>query len=196
MGFAGSLNLNGLSIPGNVATTVKDNDTSLAMVMYFTDALFSSASSVTLATKILSLELEGISSGQTLDQPITFIFSRNSSSSTTNVTDKCSYWDESGRQWLQDGCTKDEALSNSTHIVCLCSHLTNFAVLADSTGASASLSEEDSKALELITYIGCSISIFCLVITVVTYLRYKVCGDMLSLHKLASYCFFSFLCLF
>jgi len=40
---------------------------------------------------------------------------------------KCVYWDYLSNHWSEDGCQL--ARSNSTHSICSCNHLTNFALL-------------------------------------------------------------------
>ena len=91
-----------------------------------------------------------------------------------------------------DGCTQTSA--TSTAVECECNHLTSFAVLLVQTDSSISLlssvvpllhavsclqdvspqeeerKEEEVLALEVITYIGLSISIITLILTIVTYL--------------------------
>ena len=61
--------------------------------------------------------------------------------------------------WSTEGCVTIS--SNRTHTECRCSHLTNFAILMDVHGVE--LDEEDERNLDLITQIGCSVSIVCLV---------------------------------
>ena len=54
---------------------------------------------------------------------------------------------------------------------CRCSHLTNFAILMDATGKGTL--QEAATALSTITYIGCAISLLCLLITLITYASFK-----------------------
>ncbi|XP_059154546.1 uncharacterized protein LOC131940023 isoform X2 [Physella acuta] len=65
--------------------------------------------------------------------------------------------------WSTGGCQVKSV--TSTHVVCSCDHLTNFAVLM-----SPYASSEDSLALSIISAIGCAISLFCLVITIIVYI--------------------------
>ncbi|XP_066280372.1 adhesion G protein-coupled receptor L3-like [Branchiostoma lanceolatum] len=69
-------------------------------------------------------------------------------------TSSCSFWDQSIANWSTEGCTAKE--SDDGYTVCECNHLTNFAILVDVIG------HKDEFALHVITYIGCIISIFCL----------------------------------
>ncbi|CAL1534942.1 unnamed protein product [Lymnaea stagnalis] len=64
--------------------------------------------------------------------------------------------------WSTKGCRF--LRSNKTHVVCSCNHTTNFAVLM-----SAFASPDDSLALSIISAVGCAISLFCLVMTIIVY---------------------------
>ncbi|KAM6423525.1 adhesion G-protein coupled receptor D1 isoform 1-T1 [Liasis olivaceus] len=67
--------------------------------------------------------------------------------------------------WSNEGCVRDGGDLN--YSVCLCNHLTNFAILMQVVPLQ--LTNRHKVALSSITYIGCSISIFCLTITLVTF---------------------------
>ncbi|KAM5193555.1 adhesion G-protein coupled receptor D1 [Mantella aurantiaca] len=67
--------------------------------------------------------------------------------------------------WSSEGCVRVEG--NLNYSVCLCNHLTNFAILMQVVPLK--LSSSHKVALSSISYIGCSLSIFCLAITLVTF---------------------------
>uniref|UniRef100_A0A8D2Q4T7 Adhesion G protein-coupled receptor D1 n=1 Tax=Varanus komodoensis TaxID=61221 RepID=A0A8D2Q4T7_VARKO len=67
--------------------------------------------------------------------------------------------------WSNEGCLREGGDLN--HSVCLCNHLTNFAVLMQIVPLEVPKGHQ--VALSSITYIGCSLSIFCLTITLVTF---------------------------
>uniref|UniRef100_A0A672ZVH4 Adhesion G protein-coupled receptor D1 n=1 Tax=Sphaeramia orbicularis TaxID=375764 RepID=A0A672ZVH4_9TELE len=67
--------------------------------------------------------------------------------------------------WSNEGCVRSEG--NMTYSVCLCNHLTNFAILMQVVPIE--LTTGHRVALSTIGYVGCSISIFCLAITLVTF---------------------------
>ncbi|NWX83314.1 AGRD1 protein, partial [Nothoprocta pentlandii] len=67
--------------------------------------------------------------------------------------------------WSNEGCVRESGDLN--HSVCLCNHLTNFAILMQVVPLK--LTREHQMALSSITYIGCALSIFCLTITLVTF---------------------------
>ncbi|NXB03342.1 AGRD1 protein, partial [Cnemophilus loriae] len=67
--------------------------------------------------------------------------------------------------WSNEGCVRDRGDLN--YSVCLCNHLTNFAILMQVVPLK--LTSGHQVALSSITYIGCALSIFCLTITLVTF---------------------------
>nr|XP_054750026.1 adhesion G-protein coupled receptor G2-like [Lytechinus pictus] len=88
----------------------------------------------------------------------------------TNAT--CVFWDFEANNGTGDWSTEGCRLSNTStdsRPVCQCDHLTNFAVLMDIYGGST-LSDREDFILEILSYVGCSMSVFGLVITMITYL--------------------------
>ncbi|XP_030843769.1 adhesion G-protein coupled receptor G2-like [Strongylocentrotus purpuratus] len=87
------------------------------------------------------------------------------------VNPKCSFWDEKEEDWSEDGCVLVSGFASSDErydeegVRCACDHLTNFAVIMD-----IHRQEPSIKAYNILTYIGCSISIFSLLVTLATYL--------------------------
>ena len=71
--------------------------------------------------------------------------------------------------WSSSGLTTQY---NSTSVSCGSSHLTSFAVLVDVSGSHAVFTTEELKALSVVTYIGLSISIVCLLLTVIFFLSF------------------------
>ncbi|XP_036000443.1 adhesion G-protein coupled receptor D1 isoform X1 [Fundulus heteroclitus] len=79
----------------------------------------------------------------------------------------CAFLDYSTNEgvWSNEGCVRSDG--NMSYSVCMCNHLTNFAILMQVVNLE--LSTGHKMALSTIGYIGCSISIFCLAITLVTF---------------------------
>lgn len=79
----------------------------------------------------------------------------------------CAFLDYSSKEgvWSNEGCVRSGG--NMTYSVCLCNHLTNFAILMQVVPIE--LTTGHQVALSTIGYVGCSISIFCLAITLVTF---------------------------
>ncbi|XP_032085514.1 adhesion G-protein coupled receptor D1 [Thamnophis elegans] len=67
--------------------------------------------------------------------------------------------------WSNQGCVRDGGDLN--YSTCLCNHLTNFAILMQVVPLTLTIGHK--MALSSISYVGCSISIFCLTITLVTF---------------------------
>ncbi|RUS91255.1 hypothetical protein EGW08_000967 [Elysia chlorotica] len=93
----------------------------------------------------------------------------------------CVYWDDgSGKgssgsrraHWSGQGCVYNGTW-NGRH-VCLCDHLTNFAVLLDFYGESRAVSASHQTSLTVITLVGLSLSIFGLAMTVVTFVAFNL----------------------
>ncbi|XP_014677727.1 PREDICTED: latrophilin-3-like [Priapulus caudatus] len=105
------------------------------------------------------------------------------------INPTCAFWNFSDStylgQWSDFGCVV--ASSNATHTVCSCNHLTNFAVLMDITGIE--ISAANVLALDIITYIGCIVSIGCLL---VCFLTFTFCrglqNDRNTIHQNLSLC--------
>ncbi|KAH9492882.1 hypothetical protein Btru_025020 [Bulinus truncatus] len=80
----------------------------------------------------------------------------------------CAYLDTTlsdlslGETWLTAGCQTLERISDD-RIVCSCDHLTSFAVLM------SSVKIPQHNILTVLTSAGCSVSIFCLTVTIVIY---------------------------
>ncbi|XP_054916048.1 adhesion G-protein coupled receptor G2-like [Poeciliopsis prolifica] len=85
-----------------------------------------------------------------------------SMASTINETrePKCVFLNMKSGNVSTEGCEMVE--HNQTYVTCSCDHLTYFGVLL----VSADVSPKDAEILSYITYIGCGISLFALVITV------------------------------
>ncbi|XP_071790427.1 adhesion G protein-coupled receptor L1-like [Asterias amurensis] len=81
----------------------------------------------------------------------------------------CVYWDFDGKDglgsWSKEGCSV--YYSTTDHTVCVCNHLTNYAVIIDIWDqlGMGELSAAHSLALEVVSYIGCSMSLIGLVTT-------------------------------
>uniref|UniRef100_A0A672JM48 Adhesion G protein-coupled receptor D1 n=1 Tax=Salarias fasciatus TaxID=181472 RepID=A0A672JM48_SALFA len=86
---------------------------------------------------------------------------------SNNVFLYCAFLDYSSNEgvWSNEGCVRSGG--NMTYSVCLCNHLTNFAILMQVVPLK--LTTGHRVALATIGYVGCSISIFCLTITLVTF---------------------------
>uniref|UniRef100_A0AAQ6IPL9 Si:ch211-241f5.3 n=1 Tax=Anabas testudineus TaxID=64144 RepID=A0AAQ6IPL9_ANATE len=81
----------------------------------------------------------------------------------SNESHTCAFWDSSqqGGTWSARGCSVVE--SNSEYTVCSCTHLSSFAVLM------ALYEMENKFELQVITWVGLSLSLICLFICILTF---------------------------
>ncbi|XP_078687156.1 adhesion G-protein coupled receptor D1-like [Branchiostoma floridae x Branchiostoma belcheri] len=68
--------------------------------------------------------------------------------------------------WSDEGCVIHS--SNSTHTVCSCNHMTNYAILMQVVDVK--MDHGNRVALQVITYVGCGLSIICLFVTIIVFL--------------------------
>ncbi|XP_060567799.1 adhesion G protein-coupled receptor L4-like [Ruditapes philippinarum] len=78
----------------------------------------------------------------------------------------CSYRNASRVLWGKDGCTVKR--SDNYETVCECDHLTNFAILMSPW----TKENVETEAIHIISIVGCSISMLCLIITMITHICY------------------------
>ncbi|KAK9723171.1 GPCR proteolysis site, GPS, motif [Popillia japonica] len=99
---------------------------------------------------------------------------------TNNVSDpSCVFWDYTTSSWSDEGCHVET--TNTTHTICLCNHLTNFAILMDVHAIY--LPMEHQIALQIVTYVGCVISIVCLILAVITFQLFRgLKSDKTTIH--------------
>ncbi|XP_065914251.1 adhesion G protein-coupled receptor L3-like [Dysidea avara] len=84
---------------------------------------------------------------------------------------RCVFWQPERELWSDEGLTTTK--DNSSNLTkCQSSHLTSFAVLVDTQGASTS-STGEAKVLSIVSYIGCGISILSLLLTIVAMLFWR-----------------------
>ncbi|KAK5639482.1 hypothetical protein RI129_011974 [Pyrocoelia pectoralis] len=91
----------------------------------------------------------------------------------------CVFWDYTTSTWSEEGCHVYN--TNQTHTICQCDHLTNFAILMDVH--STYLPVGHQIALQIITYVGCIISIVCLILAIITFQLFRgLKSDRTTIH--------------
>ncbi|XP_055366952.1 adhesion G protein-coupled receptor E1-like [Betta splendens] len=103
----------------------------------------------------------------------------------TTESHKCAFWDssEEGGTWSARGCSVVE--SNPEYTVCSCTHLSSFAVLM------ALYDMEDKFELQLITWVGLTLSLFCLFLCILTFsLIRSIKSPRTTIHLHLSICLF------
>ncbi|XP_050392607.1 uncharacterized protein LOC126811152 isoform X2 [Patella vulgata] len=108
-----------------------------------------------------------------LTDPVRMTFSHSSPNSSGP---QCVFWYD-GRnggpeRWSSEGCSVLNNVQGS-YTTCVCNHLTNFALLMDVYQDGHAISKTDQRILSIISYIGCSLSFICLILTLLTYLLFN-----------------------
>ncbi|XP_028410401.1 latrophilin-like protein LAT-2 [Dendronephthya gigantea] len=153
---------------------------SLAVVVWYNtlnsflgEKFYTSHDYVKVDSKIITASVRPQSKMLKFTQPVQIIWDTNGK----NDDGKCAYWIPESREnrWKTDGCIRVEDQSGRNRSICECNHLTAFATIDISRNL---LSKAERKALEVISTIGCSISLVGVLLTIATYaLLWK------SLHK-------------
>ncbi|TDH12569.1 hypothetical protein EPR50_G00048260 [Perca flavescens] len=133
---------------------------------------------IQVASCLISLKVEpspalsvNLSGAPLIKIVLTHILTKEQQEQVLNQSNKvflyCAFLDYSSKEgvWSNEGCVRSDG--NMTYSVCLCNHLTNFAILMQVVPLK--LTTGHRVALSTIGYVGCSISIFCLAITLVTF---------------------------
>ncbi|XP_019949189.2 adhesion G-protein coupled receptor D1 isoform X1 [Paralichthys olivaceus] len=133
---------------------------------------------IQVASCLISLKVEpspalsvNLSGAPLIKIVLTHVLTKEQQDQVLNQSNKvflyCAFLDYSSNEgvWSNKGCVRSDG--NMTYSVCLCNHLTNFAILMQVVPLK--LTTGHRVALSTIGYVGCSISILCLTITLVTF---------------------------
>lgn len=126
-----------------------------------------------LNSKVISASL-GKGRHIQLSQPIRMILKHLRTKNVSNPA--CVFWNYIDHAWSEDGCYVE--YTNTTHTVCMCNHLTNFALLIDAIDETQlsllSIIDDDIKIL---IYISIAI---CIVIVVIALFALKLFNGVFS----------------
>ncbi|XP_058823552.1 latrophilin Cirl [Topomyia yanbarensis] len=126
-----------------------------------------------LNSKVISASL-GKGRHIQLSQPIRMILKHLRTKNVSNPA--CVFWNYIDHAWSEDGCYVE--YTNTTHTVCMCNHLTNFALLIDAIDETQlsllSIIDDDIKIL---IYISIAI---CVVIVVIALFALKLFNGVFS----------------
>ncbi|XP_072005241.1 adhesion G protein-coupled receptor E3-like [Engystomops pustulosus] len=135
-----------------------------------------------------SIQVIAVDDGKTVNSRlVTGAITRNLTSTGRNVTFQlahiqelkpsyrptCNFWDTNKNNWSEEGCTTEYSNSNDTHTTCSCNHLSSFAILMAPSGL------KEDHVLDIVSEIGLSLSVFCLLLSLLTFL---LCRTMRSAH--------------
>ncbi|XP_038057449.1 adhesion G protein-coupled receptor E2-like [Patiria miniata] len=135
-------------------------------------------------TDVLSLRVLGLpeSDFQNLETPIRLVFRHKQVVDADNTS--CVFLNTSAEnlddRWNDAGCEVES--SNDTHTVCVCSHLTNFAILMDVHGSQSKLPEAHNTALSVLSYIGGTLSILGCFFSIAIYQFFRLKSDRIRVH--------------
>ncbi|XP_071137679.1 adhesion G protein-coupled receptor L3-like [Mytilus edulis] len=161
-----------LSFPpdsNSISKLVLANQPSLQDTLY-TAALYRTLSGILPRTPNRSVgsDVISVSFGQAihiLTENITIRFEQNKKVPFTDPKISCGYWNFSARSWANSGCYLKK--TEYTVSTCTCNHLTNFAILM--SPSDFEVTDLHQIALEIITFIGCGLSILGCTLTLITY---------------------------
>jgi hypothetical protein len=200
-----SLNAHGVRasifIPGDVVDDLNgcDEEVAVLFVVYRNSKLFSSAiqkeweitnkSGVHRVNSLIVSCRIGNQIVRDLANPVSLIFSHNQ----MGVDPLCSWWDFDKKPfdyWSQEGCTISKS-DKVNRTLCLCNHLTNFALLMDLSSqidSDSEVPETHENTLSILSYIGCALSTFGLLSTIITMLYFRQLRQKMANKLLINLC--------
>ncbi|XP_061006018.1 adhesion G protein-coupled receptor E2-like isoform X4 [Dama dama] len=126
------------------------------------------------------------SNTQNLSSSVKFVF-KHSRTPETKGEVHCVFWEQGQNgsgHWATRGCRTMDSRDDST--TCQCTHFSSFAVLMAYYNE-----QEEDPTLTVITYVGLSLSLLCLLLAVLTFLLCKaIQNTSTSLHLQLSLCLF------
>ena len=147
-----------ISLPDQAELLSQDEDT-LDIMMAAYDSIQKSMNSASDVISVSTLTPDTVN----LSKPLTFLLQNNGDK---NVS--CAFWNFRLGNWSQDGC--ETLCHNDTHTKCQCHHLTNFALIFNVHSEFIGSDDFHAVQLKYITYVGFSISIFSMVLTILVFL--------------------------
>ncbi|KAI8494073.1 hypothetical protein Bbelb_284200 [Branchiostoma belcheri] len=169
-----------IALPPNISNMIQINNTSevrLSYTLYNSSSLFvqpsqgaARPSQGSVGTRIIGGRILG-RPVKNLPEPVIITFTPLQSFLSEDVKGvTCVFWDfeaEAGQgDWSTEGCENIPSETKGRY-TCACNHLTNFALLFDVSGKRFGVHE---KPLEVITKVGCAVSIVCLVLTLLSFI--------------------------
>ena len=73
--------------------------------------------------------------------------------------------------WSMEGCFYSG--TKSGHVTCHCDHMTNFAILLTADQDRDERDSDHRDVLSVISYVGCGVSLFAAILTLITYAFFR-----------------------
>ncbi|CAI8057672.1 Latrophilin-like protein LAT-2 [Geodia barretti] len=122
----------------------------------------SNDSNTMVDTDVMTVQTMEAVQGNKLSDITISLPSLNMSGNLSSIPVDCVFWNTNQSQWSTEGV---ELVSvTETHYVCRSTHLSSFAVLVNVKPLEG-MSETEAMALSGVTYLGCGISIICILLT-------------------------------
>ncbi|XP_051898079.1 adhesion G protein-coupled receptor E1-like [Pristis pectinata] len=120
---------------------------------------------VPLNSKVVSATISNKAVSSKLKEMVNVTLKFNQEMENKTKEPKCVFWRKTkeGNVWSPEGCKP--IVYNQTHVTCQCDHLTSFAVLM------APVKIEYGGHLDVITYIGLTISLLCLAASIAIFIN-------------------------
>ncbi|CAI9741269.1 adhesion G-protein coupled receptor G6-like [Octopus vulgaris] len=144
----------------------------------------SAKANATIISNIIAADVPNVQT-MDLDEPVTIsvgLTEKNPGNS------KCVFWDQTPGQdphWSSKGCNTTTYVPGEK-MICSCDHLTSFAVLMEIYAIPAH--GNTSHLLYITSYIGCGISLACLLLTVIFYVCSKYLRKLMASKILINLC--------
>ncbi|KAK2917241.1 hypothetical protein Q8A73_003987 [Channa argus] len=164
-----------IRFPSAATSRQQPSNVSLGFVLYQNDRFFRSRlyRSRRTSVRVLSASVRG-QERSVVPQHVEMMFRPTVMNGTSLYDFACVFWNYSLEDWSTVGCSKGNASDGVLR--CFCNHTTNFAALW-----SFRENYEYAEALGVISIIGLSISIVCLVVTIIYHIKEKIVkGDDLN----------------
>lgn len=112
-----------------------------------------------------------------LSEPVTLCLKHIAVENVSNPS--CVYWDYTSPAWSEEGCRVEA--TNKTHTICVCDHLTNFALLMESNDSD--YLKGSLMFYQIVIYIGCVVSIIGLSLSITTFVFFRsLKSDRTTIH--------------
>eukprot|EP00057_Strongylocentrotus_purpuratus_P004609 XP_003729075.1 PREDICTED: probable G-protein coupled receptor 133 [Strongylocentrotus purpuratus] len=118
-----------------------------------------------MTSQVLNLQTTGFDV-TSLEENITFTIPHYpDTTKPENASFVCSFYDPALKSFSNEGCIRVPSQSSDQSTTCSCNHMTSFAILMAVTDVS--ISRRNAFALDVISYIGCGLSIIALIFSLI-----------------------------